>query len=86
MRATLTLDEDVSERLEREVARSGKDLEATVNDALRAGLGIATKPRMPSRFRVEAHAFGFPQGLDLDRMNQVSDELEAEDVVRKLAR
>jgi hypothetical protein len=35
---------------------------------------------------VRAHALGFRPGVDLDRANQLSDELESEDVARKLAR
>lgn len=32
------------------------------------------------------HAFGFRPGVDLDRLNQLADELEAEESVAKLSR
>jgi hypothetical protein len=86
MRTTLTLDRDVAEALAREMRRSGQGLKAAVNDALRRGLRLtATAPRAP-RFRVEPHAFGVKAGVDLDRVNQLVDELEAHAAARKLAR
>jgi hypothetical protein len=84
MRTTLTLDRDVAERIERERRRTGKSLKAAVNDALRLGLGLAGKPPRVSRFRVRPHAFGFKPGIDLDRLNQLVDELEVEAAAPKL--
>jgi hypothetical protein len=83
MRTTLTLESDVARRLESEMRRSGKTLKATVNDALRLGLGLAGKPIKAPRFEVHAHAFGFKPGVDLDRINQLVDELDADSVARK---
>ena len=83
MRTTLTLDPDVADRLQREVRRTGTSFKAAVNEALRRGLDLAGRqPRAP-RFRVEAHAFGFKPGIDLDRLNQFVDEMDAEDAVRR---
>ncbi|MGH8467646.1 MAG: hypothetical protein ACREUD_03415 [Gammaproteobacteria bacterium] len=86
MRTTLTLEPDVARRLETEMRRSGKTLKAMVNEALRLGLGLRGKPAKASRFEVQPHAFGFKPGVDLDRLNQLDDELDAEDVARKLRR
>jgi hypothetical protein len=84
MRTTLTLDRDVAERLRQEMRRSGKSMKTSVNEALRRGLGLGGRaPRAP-RFAVDPHAFGFKPGLDLDRLNQLADELEAEEVARRL--
>jgi len=85
MRTTLTLDPDVARRLELEIKRSGEGMKAVVNRALRVGLGMTDKPVEPLPFRVEPHAFGVRPGVDLDRMNQLLDELEAEEGARKLA-
>ncbi len=84
MRTTLTLDPDVAKRLESEMARSGEGMKAVVNRALRLGLGMTDKPATPEPFTVEPHQFGFRPGTDLDRLNQLVDELEAEEVARKL--
>ena len=86
MRTTLTLDRDVAERLRSEIRRTGKSLKAAVNEALRLGLGLAGKPQRAPRFDVQPHAFGFKPGVDLDRLNQVADELEAEEAARRLRR
>ena len=84
MRTTLTLDRDVAERVTREMRRTGKGLKATINDALRRGLNLGGRvPRSP-RFHVQPHAFGVRPGIDLDRMNQLVDELDVEHALRKL--
>lgn len=86
MRTTLTLEEDVAARLEAEMKRSGEGMKAVVNRALRVGLGMTEKPVQPPAFCVEPHNFGFQRGADLDRLNQLADELEAEEHARKMGR
>ncbi|MDE0390223.1 MAG: hypothetical protein OXI75_16110 [Rhodospirillales bacterium] len=86
MRTTLTIDSDVERLLQREMRRSNRSMKAIVNDALRAGLGTRGKPARMRRFKVEPHAFGFKPGVDVDRLNQLVDEMEAEEIARKLAR
>jgi hypothetical protein len=86
VRTTLTLDPDVAERLASETRRTGKSLKTVVNDAIRLGLGrTGTRPKAP-RFSVEPHAFGLRPGTDPDRLNQLIDELEVEEVARTLER
>lgn len=84
MALTITLDPDVSERIEREVCRAGKTAHAWVNEALRERLGSpgGSVPQEP--FRVKPHDFGFVAGLDLDKMNRLADELEAAAAAQKL--
>jgi len=84
MRTTLTLDPDVARRLEREMKLSGEGMKAVVNRALRVGLGMTDKPVKPGAFRVVPHDFEVRPGVDLDRMNQLVDELESEAAARKL--
>jgi len=86
MRTTLTLDRDVAERLKKEMHRTSRSLKAIVNDALRRGLRIAGKPPRAPSFEVRPHAFGVKPGIDLDRINQLVDELEAADAAQKLGR
>ncbi|MDH5761112.1 MAG: antitoxin [Gemmatimonadota bacterium] len=86
MRTTLTLDPDVAARLDSEMKRSGEGMKAVVNRALRVGLGMTDKPVRPEPFRVAPHDFGFRPGVDLDRLNQLVDELDAEEAARKLGR
>ena len=73
----MTLDRDVGDRLKQEMRRTGRGLKAVVNEALRRGFRIAGRPPRVPRFEVRPHAFGVKPGIDLDRINQLVDELEA---------
>ena len=86
MRTTLTIDSDVERLLRQEMRRTNRSMEAVVNDALRAGLGAQGKAARTRRFKVEPHAFGFKPGVNVDGLNQLADEMEAEEIARKLAR
>lgn len=85
MRTTLTLEPDVARRLRAELKRRDGGMKEIVNEALRIGLGMTDKPARPERFVVEPHAFGFRPGVDLDRLNQLVDELDVEEAARRLA-
>jgi hypothetical protein len=85
MRTTLTLEPDVALKLKRKMVAKKLSLKAAVNQALRAGLAVEDSPtRVP--FQVEPHNFGFKAGIDLDKLGQLADELEAEEVARILRR
>ncbi len=75
MRTTLSLDEEVAERLRQEVAASKRPFKQVVNDALRRGLRLAAPPRK-KRYRVRPHTSSFHPGVDPARLNQLVDELE----------
>ena len=84
MRTTLTIEPDVAQLLRREIRRSDKSMKAVVNDALRIGLGMRGKKSSPmARYEVKPHSFGFKSGIDINRLNQLVDELEAEELGRK---
>ena len=83
MRTTLTLESDVAEQLERVARRSGKSFKAAVNEALRIGLGMTGKSIEPPRFQIRSFVNGLQPGIDPDKMNQLLDQLEAEEFVRK---
>ena len=83
MRTTLTIDPDVERLLQHEIRRTDKSLKAVVNDALRLGLGMQGKPPRGSRYKVNPHPFAFKPGVDVDRLNQLVDELEADELVRQ---
>jgi hypothetical protein len=80
---TVTLDPDVAERVEQEVRRAGKPAQAVVNDALRTRLGLKGRTSAQEAFRVKPHDFRFAAGLDLDKMNQLVDDLEAAAAAQK---
>ena len=83
VRTTLTLEPDVERLLRREMRRTDGSKKAVVNDTLRAGFEVRGKPPRPPRFRVAPHPLGLRPGVDGDRLNQLVDELESEEVARR---
>ena len=84
MRTTLTLDDDLAALLKQRAAELGISFKEMVNRALRHGLGPSEKPDVPVP-RTLPHSFGFKPGIDLDKLNQLVDELEADEVGRRLS-
>jgi hypothetical protein len=85
MRTTLTLEPDVALKLKKRMAAEKQSLKRVVNEALRAGLE-ANRPRTRTRFRVEPLKLKLRPGIDPNKLNQLQDELEAEEFARKLRR
>ncbi len=83
MRTTLTLEPDVALKLKRKMAARKLTLKEAVNQALRIGLTAEEHPKSKP-FRVEPHSFGFKPGIDLDKLGQLADQLEDEEIIRKL--
>jgi hypothetical protein len=78
VRTTLTLDEDVAERLKAEARRSAKPFRTVVNECLR--LGLSTRPRGRARqppFVVLTRDLGaLRPGLSLDNIGDLLDAAE----------
>ena len=85
MRTTLTLDDDVIALLREEVERSHRPFKHVVNQALRLGLRAGSDRESQPSYRTRPHAFGFKAGIDLDKLNQLADELETESFGRRHA-
>jgi len=75
-RTTVTLDDDVAARLERQMRRSGKSFKQTVNDALRAGLALERSVGELAPFVVEAKALGLRTGLDYANVAELLEVAE----------
>jgi hypothetical protein len=78
MRTTLTLDDDLAGLLKRRARALGVSFKEAVNRAIRAGLGETAKVQRDAAPKTIPHSFGFKPGIDLDKLNQLADELEAE--------
>ena len=75
MRTTLTLDDDIADRLKALAHRQRISFKEATNAALRRGL--AAPERKPGkRFRVKTFHSPFRAGVDTLRLNQLADELE----------
>ena len=78
MRTTLTIEDDLAGILKRRAQEMGVPFKEAVNRTIRAGLGEAAKPRRSKISKTISHSFGFKPGIDLDKLGQLVDELEAE--------
>lgn len=87
MRTTLTLDDDVAARLKDLARRKRVSFKEAVNSVLRRGF-VAPESRQARgrRVRVEVFDSAFRTGVDPLRLNQLSDDLEAEEAASRLRR
>jgi len=85
VRTTLTIDDDVAAILEQERRRKGMSLKQVVNAALRRGLARDDSPVSRPEVRVRPMDLGLRPGIDPGKLNQLTDELEVEEFLRKHA-
>jgi len=77
LRTTLTLEEDVMDRLRGEAQRTGRPFKAVVNDAIRAGLERrALRASRGASFTIKPFDMGLKAGLELDDIEGLLDRLE----------
>jgi len=82
---TLTLEPDVAQQIRRRMTQTKLPLKRVVNDALRAGLSASQKDAKV-RYTVEPYPCKFKAGIDPNKLNQLLDDLDAEEFLRKMAR
>ena len=82
MRTTLTLEDDLAAVLKERASESGRSFKEVVNQTIRQGLGQRDVGRGDPP-RTKPHHFGFRPGIDLDKLNHLVDELEAEAFVAR---
>ncbi len=77
MRTTLTLDDDLAERLKQRARRRGISFKQVVNAAIRRGLsGPSDVAESPPPYCADTFRSAFRPGVDPLRLNQLVDELE----------
>ena len=86
MRTTLTLDDDVAEFLKEQSRLQNKPFKQIVNETVRRGMSPDVKPARKPQFKITPNSGGLVSGVDPLRLNQLSDEIEAEDFVRESAK
>jgi len=84
MRTTLTLDDDLAGLLKERARELGIPFKEAVNRTIRAGIGEASATRSHPAPKTISHSFGFRPGIDLDKLGQLADELEAEAFAEKI--
>ena len=82
MRTTLSLEPDVAQRLRQELASGKKSFKEVVNERLRLGFGLKKSQKRPP-FRVKPHSSAYQPGIDPTKFNQLVDELQVEEFIRK---
>ena len=83
MRTTLTLDDDVADFLKEQSRFHNKPFKQVVNEVLRRGMAPNLKKSAPPKFKIIPNRSKLFPGVDPRKLNQLNDQLEAEDFVRE---
>ena len=76
MRTALTIDDDVAEKLNEELKRTGGSFKQLVNDTLRTGLNLRRQLQKPRKFKVRARDLGFKSGLNYGNTGELLEQIE----------
>lgn len=83
MRTTVTLEPDLAARLKEYAHKRRTSFKATLNAAVRRGLSALEPPASSRRrFVVKPHSSPFRPAIDSGKLNQLVDQLEAENLRR----
>lgn len=83
MRTTITIEDHLAERIEKLRRSRGLSLKKIINSLLRDGLEYQSRPPRAKQFRTRTHRLGLRPGFDPAKLNQLLDELEAEDFTER---
>ena len=83
MRTTVTLDDDVAQRLKDLAHRKKKPFKVVLNETIRVGLTAEKKSPKRPPFKVIARDMGWTPGIDQFGFNKLVDELEIEAYLEK---
>jgi hypothetical protein len=83
MRTTLTLDDDVAQKLRRLAGRRTDRFKTVLNDVLRAGLAAVEAPRRQREYHTPTRPLRFLPGVDPFKLGQLADELGDAEKIRK---
>jgi hypothetical protein len=87
MRTTLTLDDDVADKLKSLSRKRRLPFRQVLNDVLRQGLSGRPSPsRPPKSYQLRTFRSAFKPGVDPMKLNQLLDDLEAGDAVERIGR
>jgi len=78
------LDDDLAALLKNRAKELDISFKEIVNRVIRSGLGERILKSDQPAPKTIPHSFGFNPGLDLDKLNQLADELESEEFLKSL--
>jgi hypothetical protein len=85
MRTTVTIDDDVARELKARAKRSEKSFKQVLNESLRFAFSVDRSPAgRRKRFRVRPFRSPFRAGIDIEKLNQLNDQLEVESRLKSL--
>lgn len=84
MRTTLTTDDDLAKQLREKAYKTGSPFKQVVNKAIRAGLGQIDKPKQTKPYKCKSYSLGYPPRADIDHALMLADQLESDEMARKL--
>jgi plasmid stability protein len=76
IRTTVTLDDDVVERVKQQSRSRGRSFRETLNDLLRAALNPSETPPKRRELQIEPHHGGYYPGLNYDCTESLLEYLE----------
>lgn len=83
MRTTININDALLEELKARAAESGRSLRQVLDDTLRLGLGVGRAGQSGRSFQVRPHPLGLKAGFHGASLNQLYDQLEAEEHVTR---
>lgn len=83
MRTTVTLDADAEALIREEMGKRRLSFRAVLNESIRRALKRATPHGKQPPYQVQTFSSGFQPGIDPAKLNQLADQLEAEEYRRR---
>ena len=77
MRTTLTLDDRIEQQIKELAVKEKSSFKAITNELLKLGLEVR-ESRPVYHFSVDAEDCGFREGIDIEKLNQIYDDLESD--------
>jgi hypothetical protein len=82
VRTTITLDEDVDDKIKQRMRETGASFKQTVNEMIRHGWFAAQKAKSAPPFKVQAYPLKEREGLSYDNIEELLDQIEGPDRLR----
>ncbi len=81
MRTTLTLDDDIVDKLQTKTRTTGKSFKEVLNDTLRLGLALHLKlsDELLIPFEVNSRALEIKEGFNYDNVGEILEHIEGAD-------
>jgi len=82
VRTTIDINDAILKQVREQAGKSGQPVKRVLEELLQLGLGQVEKTASPRKFRVKAHRLGLKPAFRGQSLNQLYDQLEAEDTAR----